>query len=76
MTTITTIKLKKNTKSALNHLKEGSESYDSAISRLISSVGNANLKAELIEAYKNMGKKDLQFLEEWNIASKELEYYG
>ena len=30
---------------------------------------NQNLKAELIEAYKSMGKKNLEFLEEWEQAS-------
>ena len=32
-----------------------------------------NLKAELIEVYKSMGKRDLKFLEEWEQASNEVE---
>lgn len=72
MRAITTIKLQKSTKSELNHLKLESESYNAAIKRLISDARNSNLKAELIEAYKCMGKKDLEFLEEWERASSGL----
>lgn len=72
MEAITTIKLKKSTKSALDHVKDESESYDSAIKKLISHVKNASLKTELIEAYKNMGKDDLKLLEEWDSASNEV----
>ena len=76
METITTIKLKKSTKSALDHVKNESESYDSTIKKMISLVRNANLKKELIEAYSRMGKKDLELLEEWEPASKELKYHA
>ena len=76
MEAITTIKLKKSTKSALDHVKNESESYDSAIKKMISHVRNANLKKELIEAYSIMGKKDLELLEEWEPASKELKYHA
>ena len=76
MSTITTIKLQKRTKYVLDNLKDNSESYDAAIRRIISSVKNKNLKADLIEAYKSMGKKDLGMLEEWDKASGELEDYG
>ncbi len=76
MKAITTIKLQKKTKSALEHLKEESESYDSAITRLISSASNSNLKAELIEAYKSMSKKDIELLQEWDQTSNEVGHYG
>ena len=72
MSEITTIKLQKSTKSELNHLKLKSESYNSAIKRLISDARNSNLKAELIEAYKGMGSKDLELLEEWEQVSNEV----
>ena len=72
MSPITTIKLQKSTKSELDNLKLKSESYNAAISRLISNAMNLNLKAELIEAYKGMGRKDLELLEEWEQASNEL----
>ena len=72
METVTTIKIKKSTKSALDHIKDKSESYDSAINNLLSSIRNANLKAELIEFYKNMGKGDLEMLDEWDPASNEI----
>ena len=76
MRAITTIKLQKSTKSELDQLKLKSESYNAAIKRLISNARNSNLKAELIEAYKSMGKKDLELLEEWEQASNELQYHG
>ena len=76
MKAITTIKLQESTKSELEQLKDKSESYDSAIKRLLSSLKNSNLKAELIEAYQSMGKKDLKILEEWEQASSEVEDYG
>lgn len=72
MSAITTIKLQKSTKSELDHLKLKSESYNSAIKRLISDARNSNLKEELIEAYKCMGTKDLELLEEWGQASNEV----
>ena len=75
MKAVTTIKLQKRTKSALEHLKNESESYDSAISRLITNASNSSLKAELIEAYKNMGRKELQLLQEWGYTSNEVEDY-
>ena len=69
---ITTIKLQKSTKSELDQLKLKSESYNAAIRRLISNARNSNLKAELIEAYKGMGSKDLELLEEWEQVSNEV----
>ena len=53
-------------------MKLKSESYNSAIKRLISDSKNSSLKAELIEAYKDMGKKDLELLEEWEQTSSEV----
>ena len=75
MRLITTIKLQKRTKSELDQIRVKSESYDTTIRKLMSNVKNTNLKAELIEGYKMMGKKELQFLKEWDIASSELEAY-
>lgn len=72
MKAITTIKLQKSTKSELDQLKLKSESYNAAIRRLISNASNLSLKAELIEAYKGMDRKDLELLEEWEQASNEL----
>lgn len=76
MSQITTIKLRKSTKSELDSLKDKIETYDVAIKRLISSSKNKNLKSELIEAYSRMDKKDLELLEEWEPASKELKYHA
>jgi len=43
---------------------------------MISHIRNANLKSELIEAYKNMGRDDLKLLQEWDSSSNEIEHYG
>ena len=72
MGTITTIKLEKSTKSELEHIKLKSESYNTAIKRLISHANNSSIKEDLIEAYKGMGEKDLELLEEWEKASSEI----
>ena len=69
---ITTVKLRMSTKSALRRFISENESYDAAIRRLISKIRNKNLKNELIEGYKKMGKADLKTLEDWENASKEL----
>ena len=69
---ITTIKLEKNTKFELDHLKFKSETYNAIIKRLISKARNTNLKAELIEAYKGMGSRDTELLKEWETASSEV----
>ncbi len=68
----TTVKIHKNTKFALDTLKINNETYEEIINRLISERINKNMRKELIEAYKNMGKKDLEILEEWETASNEL----
>ena len=72
MNGITTIKLGKSTKSELDRLKLKSESYDAAIKRLVSKERNSRLKEELIEAYKAIGRKDLELLGEWEQASNEV----
>ena len=72
MSEITTIKVEKSTKSELDRLKLESESYNAAIKRLASNARNSNLKEELTEAYKAMGKEDLGLLEDWEKASSEL----
>lgn len=68
----TTVKIHKNTKFVLDTLKINNETYEDIINRLINEKINKNMKKELIEAYKSMGKKDLEILEEWKTASNEL----
>lgn len=75
ITEATTIKLHRSTKRALDDFK-GIESYDEAIQVLLSHVKQKHLKADLIEAYKSMGKKDMELLEEWEVASQEVDEYG
>ena len=76
MEAITTIKLKRSTKSAIDGIKDESESYDSAIKKLISHARNINLRQELTDAYKNMGRADLKLLDEWDSASQEIKNHG
>ena len=76
MESITTVKLRRSTKSALNHLKGESESYDAAIKRLISAANDKHLKEKLIEGYSRMGQKELDILEEWGQTSNELDDYA
>ena len=68
----TTIKLHKRTKSALDELRSENESYESVINKLIMQARNKNLKNELIAAYKQLGKEELDTLKEWEAASQEV----
>jgi len=69
---ITTVKVQKRTKLALEELKTESESFDVVIAKLISYARKIDLKKKLIDAYKSMGKKDVLVLKEWETASKEV----
>ena len=69
---VTTVKLYEGTKYALDRLRVENESYDQVIKKLISEVKNKDLKDQLIEAYKKKSKQDLEILEEWESASKEI----
>ncbi|HLD02685.1 MAG TPA: hypothetical protein VJC07_03240 [Candidatus Nanoarchaeia archaeon] len=71
---ITTIKLYKSTKSALDSFRQKNESYDEIITKMAADLKKKNLDKELIEGYKNMGKEDLKLLKEWDITSKEVDY--
>lgn len=70
---ISTVKIKKSTKMALDQIKESNESYDEVIERLVSKELKKTLRDELIEGYKRIGKEDLELLEEWEVASAELD---
>ncbi len=69
---VTTVKIQKTTKSALDSFRSEHESYDEAIQKLVSMAKQKSLRKELIEGYKRMGKEDLELLEEWDVASHEL----
>ena len=69
---VTTIKLHKNVKSALDKLREDNESYETVIVKLISKARNKGLTDELIAAYKSVGKEELMILKEWEAASQEV----
>lgn len=70
---VTTVKLHKNTKLALDSLRKEQDSYDEIITRLIFLAKKRDIKERLVDGYKIMGKADLKLLEEWEIASKEVE---
>ncbi len=66
---VTTVKLHMGTKSALDEIRKGSESYDEVIGKLVAVAKGRELKKELIAAYKCLGNADLDILEEWESAS-------
>lgn len=70
---ITTVKLKQDTKLALNKFRYKNESYDIIIQKLISKIRNKNLKNDLIQGYKDSAKHNIKTLEEWENTSKELD---
>lgn len=72
MNGVTTVKIGRRTKAALDGLKGEKETYDEVISKLVLQARNKALKSKLVEAYKNLGKVELKILEEWEPASTEL----
>lgn len=73
MNEITTVKIGRRTKAALDGLKSEKETYDEVISKLVLQAKNRTLRSELVEAYKNLGNAELKILEEWEPASAEFE---
>ena len=69
----TTVKLHRDTKLALDDLRSERESYDEVIGKLITHRKNKDLKKELMQGYKSMGKTDLAILEEWETSSQDFE---
>ena len=69
---VTTVKVHKSTKNALDEVRKERESYDDVIGKLIALAKNKNLEKDLIEAYKSLGKDDLEVLEDWESASTEI----
>ncbi|GEM_PF-2513527 len=70
---ITTIKLQRKTKQALDTFKGKRESYDRAIQKLVTAVQEKGLKKQLIAAYQQMGQDELDILHEWDPASAEVD---
>ncbi|MBI2144990.1 hypothetical protein HYU18_01570 [Candidatus Woesearchaeota archaeon] len=73
MVQITTVKLTRKTKAALDELKGERETYDEVIGKLASQAKGKSIEAELVEEYKELSKEDLDLLSEWEAASSELE---
>ncbi|MEK6973775.1 MAG: hypothetical protein AABW41_00835 [Nanoarchaeota archaeon] len=69
---ITTVKVYEETKNSLDRLRTQNESYDQVIKKLISKIQNKDLIYQLIEAYKEKNKQDLEILEEWENTSNEV----
>ena len=70
---ITTVKLHKSTKSALDEVRQEDESYDDVIQKLLLEIKSKHLKNDLIEAYKQKSTEDLRILEEWEAVSVDVE---
>jgi hypothetical protein len=69
---ITTIKLRKGTKSSLDHFKKKEESYDRAIKRMLVAVRQKRLREQLAEGYKEAARRDKHLVNEWEAASREI----
>jgi len=69
MSETTTVKIRETTKSSLDDFKGEHETYDDAISNLISTAKNKDLKKKLIEGYKRTNSDNLKILKEWEFAN-------
>ncbi|HEV8289345.1 MAG TPA: hypothetical protein VGQ00_00100 [Candidatus Norongarragalinales archaeon] len=69
---VTTVKVMKRTKAALDEVRKQRESYDDVIFKLVSRVKHESLSAKLVEGYKRVGRDDLRILAEWENASREV----
>ncbi|MBI3051041.1 hypothetical protein HYY74_01145 [Candidatus Woesearchaeota archaeon] len=67
--TVTTVKIRNETKTSLDEIKSDRETYDEVIAKLVSSAKKKNLKDELIAGYKAIGKDELETLKDWDSAS-------
>ncbi len=65
------VKLHKETKDALDRLKETRESYDHVIRRLLSHEKKRSLRKDLIEAYESMTPDEFDEFQKWESASSE-----
>jgi len=70
---VTTVKIHEKTKTKLDQLRKGNETYDEIILRLTSEVKKRLLVQELTECYQSEEKSTLNTLEEWEAASKEVD---
>ena len=68
----TTIKLQKDTKMQLDKMKTQRDTYDDLIRRLVAREKQKHLRDNLISAYKELGKEELNTLKEWESASTEV----
>lgn len=70
---ITTVKIHKKTKMAMDEIKQKNETYDDVIKRLTAKAKRQNLVKELVEGYKVRAKENLEILEDWEAASEDLD---
>lgn len=69
----TTVKIMRKTKTALDELKSGRDSYDDVIAKLIENNRKKELRKELVRGYKSIGKEELEMLNDWDSASADVE---
>ena len=69
---ITTVKVRHETKMALDALKHGRDSYDDVIARFISQAKKDRLGDELIEGYSKRRDQDLSTVAEWDASSPDV----
>ena len=72
MASVTTVKLNKRTKVALEELKSERETYDDVINKLVLQAKRKTIAVELAKEYKSLGKEDIELLQEWETASSEI----
>ncbi|MBI2573308.1 hypothetical protein HYV86_05590 [Candidatus Woesearchaeota archaeon] len=70
---VTTVKIHKKTKMAMDEIKQKNETYDDVIARLAVKAKKQNLVREMIAGYKNKANEDREILGEWEGTSGELE---
>lgn len=70
---ITTVKIHKKTKMAMDEIKPKNETYDDVITRPTAKAKRQNLVKELVEGYKVRAKENLEILEDWEAASEDLD---
>ena len=66
---ITTVKLHKGTKKALDKIRNSNESYNEIIAKLIDQVQNKDLRKQLVDGYT---KDNVEVLNECESASSEI----
>jgi|TARA_B100001971_G_C18179842_1_gene532114 hypothetical protein len=70
---VTTMKIKRTTKRALDSIRKSTESYDETIKRLVAQKEDQNLRKLLIEGYTQKAKEDQETVADWDHTSPSIE---